>query len=93
MICSNGKYPDAPGDMIIDDSRMYTIENQLMQFSSPAGSRSGCLLWMWSLDMVFIAIMLMQMGAQALLGVRLLGYSNWLNRQKRLEKVVDEQLC
>jgi len=42
---------------------------------------------------IVIKVEFLQMGAQALLGVRLLGYSNWLNRQKRIEKVVDQEFC
>lgn len=51
------------------------------------------MVWMWGLEVALVALMILHMGAQALLGVRLLGYANYLGRQKRLERVVERELC
>jgi hypothetical protein len=95
MICSNSKYPEALSDQTeaLDGSRVAQLENQLKQFSSPAWSQGSCLVWMWSLEVALFSLMVAQMGAQALLGIRLLGYANWLGRQKRLELVVEREMC
>jgi len=95
MICSNSKYPDIVEEIngLADDSRVTQIENQLRQFSSPAWSQGSCMVWMWGLEVALVALMILHMGAQALLGVRLLGYANYLGRQKRLERVVVQELC
>ena len=75
------------------ESRVGNIEVQLMQFSSPAWSQGSCMVWMWGLEFALLSIMVAQMGAQALLGIRLIGYANWLGRQKRLELVVEREMC
>jgi hypothetical protein len=95
MICSNSKYPDMTEGMnsMADESRVTQIENHLKQFSSPAWSQGSCMVWMWGLEVALVTLMILHMGAQALLGVRLLGYANYLGRQKRLERVVVRELC
>jgi hypothetical protein len=95
MICSNSKYPDTLTDQTAasEGSRVAQLENQLKQLSSPAWSQGSCMVWMWSLELALFSLMIAQMGAQALLGIRLLGYANWLGRQKRLELVVEREMC
>jgi hypothetical protein len=51
------------------------------------------MVWMWGLEFALLSIMVVQMGAQALLGIRLIGYANWLGRQKRLELAVEREMC
>jgi hypothetical protein len=95
MICSNSKYPEnnKVAEELPTGSRVTHIENQLKQFSSPARSQGSCMIWMWGLELALLSLMVAHMAAQALLGVRLLGYATWLGRQRRLEQAVVREVC
>jgi hypothetical protein len=47
---------------------------------------------MWGFEIGFVSLLLVLMGVQALLGVKLFGYAAWLGRKKKIERM-ERELC
>jgi len=97
LICSNSEYPeDSVADLghPVSANRNATSswENSIKQLSSPAWSEGSCRVWMWGFEIGFVSLLLVLMGVQALLGVKLFGYAAWLGRKKKIERM-ERELC
>jgi len=44
-----------------------------------------CLTWMWTLEILFVAVFLAHAALQAVVSVRLFRYAAWLNRRRKIE--------
>jgi hypothetical protein len=57
----------------------------------------SCSTWTWGLELLFLIAVLVMMGAQVWLALRVRRYALWLDRQEkqqeRLEKLRDKEIC
>jgi len=97
LICSNSKYPEDYSPDISESTSAFRTatsswENSIRELSSPAWSEESCRVWMWGFEVGFVSLLLILMGTQALLGVKLFGYAAWLGRKKKIERM-ERELC